>query len=88
MYIAKIKKEVFMPYENLNELPKGVKNNLPTHAKEIYLAAFNSALETYKNPEKRRDNASVEEIAHRVAWSSVEKQYTKDSKTGQWLKKP
>lgn len=46
-----------MPYRNLRELPKGVKNVLPKHAKEIYKEAYNSAWEEYKDPDDRRGGA-------------------------------
>ena len=62
-----------MPYQSTNELPSGVKNVLPKHALDISKEAFNSAYDEYKNPEKRRDNADREEVAHRVAWSAVKK---------------
>ena len=32
-----------MTYEQNSELPKGVKNNLPAHAQDIYREAFNHA---------------------------------------------
>jgi cation transport regulator ChaB len=32
-----------MPYDAVTQQPKGVKNNLPAHAQDIYLAAFNNA---------------------------------------------
>lgn len=67
-----------MPYDNVKELPKGVKDNLPAHAQEIYLAAFNNALEEYGGDEDR---------ARRVAWSAVKKGgYEKDEETGDWKK--
>ena len=62
-----------------------MRENLPTHAQEIYKDAFNHAWEKYKNPEDRRDGASREEIAHRVAWSAVRKEYKKID--DQWRKK-
>lgn len=74
-----------MPYNKLSELPKNVTNNLPKHAQEIYRAAFNHALETYKDSEKRKGNDSLEEVAHKVAWSAVEQKYTK--KDGHWQEK-
>lgn len=73
-----------MPYQSLSELPDRVKENLPKHAQEIYQKAFNSAFEQYKDPEKRRGKESLEEVAHKVAWAAVEKEYKKDSKTGEW----
>ena len=76
-----------MPYHSLDELPKGVKNNLPQHAQEIYMEAFNHAYEQYKNPKKRQDdNANREETAHRVAWSAVENKYHKNQ-AGKWVAK-
>jgi cation transport regulator len=74
-----------MPYETLNELPESVRDNLPSHAQEIYKEAFNSAWEQYADPEKRRDDASREEVAHRVAWAAVKQEYFKNDK-GEWVR--
>ena len=68
-------------------LPERVKEHLPPHAQEIYLRAHNSAIEQYKDPAKRRGNESLEEVAHKVAWAAVEKEYRKDNRTGEWVKK-
>jgi len=76
-----------MPYDSLSDLPVGVKNNLSKHAQEIYMKAFNSAWEDYKDPDSRYGDASREETAHRVAWAAVKKVYEKDEKTGQWKRK-
>ena len=43
-----------MPYHSANDLPGNVRNVLPKHAQEIYLAAFNNAWDEYKDPEERR----------------------------------
>lgn len=75
-----------MPYNQLDELPKNVKNVLPKHAQEIYQAAYNSAWDEYKNAEDRKDNSSREETAHSVAWSAVKQTYKKD-KDDNWVKK-
>ena len=56
-----------MPYAENFELPPSVRKVLPQHAQDIYRAAFNSAFATY--------GASREEIAHRVAWSAVKRNY-------------
>lgn len=56
-----------MTYQSLKTLSKAVKDNLPKHAQEIYLAAFNNAWEEYKNPEMRNDQVSREETAYKVA---------------------
>lgn len=66
-----------MPYNQNSELPDSVTNVLPAHAQDIYREAFNSAWDEYKNPEDRRDDASQEEVAHKVAWQAVKKTYVK-----------
>lgn len=71
-----------MPYDHIKQLPDSVQNVLPDHAQEIYLAAFNHAWDQYKNPEERRDDASREETAHKVAWAAVKKKYWKQD--GKW----
>ncbi len=76
-----------MPYETIDELPESVKENLPKHAREIYLAAFNNAWDQYSDPEDRRGDASREETAHKVAWAAVKNEYEKDTKMGKWKKK-
>ncbi len=76
-----------MPREkSMKDLPKGVAE-LPGHAKEIYRKAHNNALDQYKDPSKRRGRASLEEVAHKVAWAAVKKEYIKDRKTGEWERK-
>lgn len=75
-----------MPYDKLSDLPKQVTNNLPKHAQEIYLEAYNNAWEQYKDPKKRKGNSGHEETAHKVAWSSVENKYTKNE-DGKWVQK-
>jgi cation transport regulator len=61
-----------MPYMTTADLPPAVRR-LPPHAQEIFLAAFNNAWETYaeRGPQAR------EEIAFRVAWAAVKRQYRK-----------
>jgi cation transport regulator len=66
-----------MPYKQISELPENVTNVLPKHAQEIFKEAFNSAWEQYKDPDERRDDASREDVARRVAWSAVKKTYKK-----------
>ncbi len=75
-----------MPYKSKEELPDNVKNNLPEHAQEIYLAAFNSAWEQYDKQEERYEGRSREETAHAVAWAAVEKKYHKNQQ-GKWMPK-
>jgi cation transport regulator len=75
-----------MPYKDISDLPEQVKDNLPKHAQEIYMEAYNSAWDQYADPDKRRDEeSSREETAHKVAWAAVKKQYEK--KGDNWVKK-
>ena len=74
-----------MPYNDLQDLPDSVKNVLPRHAQEIYLAAFNNAWDEYKKSKDRRDDDSREEVAHKVAWSAVKQKYEK--KEDRWQRK-
>lgn len=67
-----------MPYERISDLPGSVRDNLPTHAQEIYRAAYNNAWEEYHHEEER---------ARRVAWAAVKEKYEKDEKTGKWKAK-
>lgn len=76
-----------MPYSTVKDLPEGVRDHLPGHAQDIYLATYNNALVQYKDPEKRRGDASLEEVAHKVAWAAVKQEYRKNEKTGKWEKK-
>ena len=75
-----------MPYSKNEELPKGVKNNLPEHAQDIYREAFNNALQEYEDADKRRTEESLEEVSHKVAWAAVKQIYKKDTE-GNWQKK-
>lgn len=62
-----------MPYQELKELPEGVRDHLPKHAQEIFRAAFNSAEDEYHE----------EERAFRVAWAAVKDKYEKGD-DGDW----
>lgn len=66
-----------MPFTNLKDLPDQVTDNLPKHAQEIFLAAFNSASKQYE--EESRWFAT--------AWAAVENVYEKND-AGKWVKKP
>jgi len=65
-----------MPYKHLDELPESVKDHLPKHAQEIFLAAFNNATKEY----------GEEETAFKVAWSAVKHDYAKGV-DGNWHRK-
>ncbi len=69
-----------MPYKTTSALPDSVRDNLPSHAQEIYMEAFNNAYDEYKE----RGAEGREETAHKVAWAAVKKKYHKDDATGKW----
>lgn len=64
-----------MPYSSVSDLPQST-SKLPAHAKDIYMAAFNSASEQYDE----------EATAHATAWAAVKKKYKKND-AGKWVKK-
>lgn len=68
-----------MPYKTIGELPDNLKD-LPVHAKEIYLSAFNSAFEQYKDRGDQRET-----LAHATAWAAVKKSYKKEG--DKWVAK-
>lgn len=75
-----------MPYLNNTDLPPKVRDHLPKHAQDIYREAFNHAWDYYKSPGKRRRKAdSREAVAHKVAWTAVEKKYYKNEEN-KWVK--
>ena len=67
-----------MPYVSNDDLPPSVRNHLPEDAQDVFRAAFNHAWAQYADDPRR------EEIAFRVAWSTIKKQgYHKGD--GEWI---
>ena len=66
-----------MPYRSNQALPDSARDNLPSHAQEIYRSAFDSAWDKYRSASKRRGAESREEVAHKVAWAAVKQSYEK-----------
>lgn len=62
-------------------------DTLPSHAQKIYSKAHENALKQYESPSKRREgkHQSKEQVAHKVAWSAVKKEYKK--KGDRWVSK-
>jgi cation transport regulator len=62
-------------------------DTLPSHAQKVYSKAHKNALKQYASPSKRRGgkSQSKEQVAHRVAWSAVKKEYKK--KGDKWVPK-
>jgi cation transport regulator len=65
-----------MPYTTNSELPAEVRKSLPSHAQDIYRAAFNDAYAHY-GPEH-------EGTAHRMAWAAVKRRYVQRA-AGFWV---
>lgn len=74
-------------YDELSEATEKRIDDLPKHAQHIFKKAHASAVKEYKNPEKRRggNKESAEEVAHKVAWAAVKREYKK--KGDEWIKK-
>lgn len=66
-----------MAYNQINELPQEIREKLPEHAQQIFVAAFNAA----------QDNGMSEDAANDVAWNSVSNEYERGN-DGQWHRKP
>ncbi len=54
-------------------------DTLPSHARKIYTKAHKNALKQYTSSSKRQGGKqqSKEQVAHKVAWSAVKKEYKK-----------
>lgn len=73
----KVKEYIQAPYDKNIDLPKNIKDVLPSKAQTIFRNAFNNALKSGK----------TEEQAFKIAWSAVKKQYKKDKDSKKWIKK-
>jgi cation transport regulator len=73
--------------EDLSEATEKRIDQLPEHAQHIFKKAHTSAIKEYQNPDKRRGSKkeSAEEVAHKIAWAAVKKEYTKEG--DKWVKK-
>lgn len=66
-----------MTYSKIDELPSEVREKLPEHAQQIFLAAFNGA----------QSDGMDEEAAKRVGWNSLKQEY-EQGEDGTWQRKP
>jgi cation transport regulator len=66
-----------MPYADNSGLPPSVQRHLPEEAQDVYREVFNHAWRQYTGDPRQ------EEIAHRVAWAAVNRQYAKAG--DQWI---
>lgn len=63
-----------MAYQKLENLPEEVREKLPQHGQQLFMAAFNAASE----------DGMDEKNATQVAWNSVKNSYQED-KDGNWV---
>ena len=85
-YLRETKGIVYDDIELSGEKEKRI-DQLPGHAQDIFKKVHASALKEYEDPKKRKDGAreDVKEVAHKVAWAAVKKDYKK--KGDEWIKK-
>ena len=74
-------------YTEISDATEKRIDQLPEHAQHIFKKAHASALKEYEDPKKRRGGAKedVEEVAHKVPWAAVKKEYKK--RGDEWVKK-
>jgi cation transport regulator len=75
--------DTHMPYDNIEQLPSALRKNLPTGAKQIYLAVYNNAWNRSTDKD-HHVGSSVEERAHREAWTAVRDKYRKQG--NEWVR--
>jgi cation transport regulator len=63
--------------DKINELPQEIQEQLPEHAQQIFVAAFDAA----------QKNGMSEDDARDVAWNSVRNEYEQEN-DGKWHRKP
>jgi cation transport regulator len=73
-----------MPYKMNSDLPDSVRNAMPAAAQTIFREVYNKVWDEYKDPERRREHESHEEVANKVAWNAVKKQFEKDEDSDKW----
>ncbi len=72
-------------YSSTRELPATIRDVLPEAAQEIYLKAYNEALQM--QPANDSQMLSPESMAHQMAWNVVTKEFVHDERTARWYRK-
>ncbi|MEK6291141.1 MAG: ChaB family protein [Paraburkholderia tropica] len=67
-----------MPYATNDDLPASVRNHLPSHAQDIFRAAFNHAWAAHASDPRQ------EEAARRIAWAAVKRLYVRTGTSDTW----
>jgi len=74
--VKKVLEYVEAPYKTNKDLPKNIRNSLPSVAQTVWRTVFNESLK----------NGDSEEVARKKAWSAVKNGWEKNS-DGKWVKK-
>ena len=74
-----------MTYDGINDLPRTIAAVLPEEAQEVYRQAYNKAWD--QAGEQPGGGLSRESLAHRQAWTILEREYARDFATGKWRRK-
>ena len=72
-----------MVYKDRTDLPLTIQETLPPSAQDVYIEAYNAALELV-SPE---GSLAPESAAHQVAWDAVTREFVHDDKSGKWYRK-
>ncbi len=72
-----------MYYDDDEELPESVRNNLPARALAIYRDAFNAAWRRSSHVEATDEEIDREQRAHAAAWKAVRAEYKR--RDGRWV---
>lgn len=73
-------------YEELEDLPSTIREQMPLEAQQLYLAAFRRKRETMKMSGEEHEEA-LSEAAHEAGLFAVEQQFEQDQE-GRWQQAP
>ncbi len=74
-----------MTYDSIKDLPQSITAVLPEGAQEIYRQTYNKIWNQVGEQPGR--SLSRESLAHRQAWSAMQREYEQDFSTGKWHRK-
>lgn len=72
-----------MPFQSINQLPRNVRDSLPSHGQQSYMKSFNRAYTAYPDSEEDDNEEKRESSSHEAAWAAIRKKFKKDDK-GKW----
>lgn len=72
-----------MFYKHRTDLPIALQRTMPDEAQEMYREEYNDIWKRYQYTYNDIGALSAEELAHRMAWGKVKRNFSKDCE-GQW----